>query len=268
VLKRQPIGIHFSGHGILNTYETVGDYHELTKDQGDFLLFETDEGDSQLVSRTQLKKLIDTTGAKLDFVFVASCHSEFVGRIFLEAGAKHVICIDQKNEVDDNAVITFTDAFYDAVFSNEANICKAFMNAQVVVSISHSPKEANIFKLLVRDSELKEPDSKQSRSKSNSQKGQGSDSKQNSASKQRGASTRDNSKTTPVTDTKSTSTITFGESSPTTSPSNSSQFPIAPPHKGSFRRRESLKQKKHICGHFGNFPKGTFKEENHNAPIL
>ena len=94
VLMCKPLGIHFSGHGILNTYETVGDYHALTKDQGDFLLFETDEGDSQLVSRTQLKNLIDTTGAHLDFVFVASCHSEFVGRIFLEAGAKHVICID------------------------------------------------------------------------------------------------------------------------------------------------------------------------------
>lgn len=71
----------------------MGDYHELMKDQGDFLLFETDEGDSKLVSREQLKKLIKSTCATLDFVFVASCHSEFVGRIFLEAGAKHVICI-------------------------------------------------------------------------------------------------------------------------------------------------------------------------------
>lgn len=93
VLSRRPLGIHFSGHGVLNSYDTVGDYHELMKDQGDFLLFETDEGDSKLVSREQLKKLIKSTCASLDFVFVASCHSEFVGRIFLEAGAKHVICI-------------------------------------------------------------------------------------------------------------------------------------------------------------------------------
>jgi hypothetical protein len=102
------------------------------------LLFETDEGDSQLVSRQQLKNLVDSSGVRLEFVFVASCHSEFVGRIFLEAGSHHVICIDQQYEVDDSAVVTFTNAFYDAIFSNSANICKAFLNAQVVVSISHS----------------------------------------------------------------------------------------------------------------------------------
>jgi hypothetical protein len=31
----------------------------------------------------------------LQFVYVASCHSEQVGKIFLEAGIPHVICIDQ-----------------------------------------------------------------------------------------------------------------------------------------------------------------------------
>jgi hypothetical protein len=43
---RRPLGIHFSGHGILNTEESVGDYHFEHKDEGDFLLLETDEGDS------------------------------------------------------------------------------------------------------------------------------------------------------------------------------------------------------------------------------
>ena len=51
-MMRRPLGIHFSGHGILNTFEQVGDYHYLHKDEGDFLLLETEEGDSQLVSRT------------------------------------------------------------------------------------------------------------------------------------------------------------------------------------------------------------------------
>lgn len=140
----------------MNSFETVGDYHELTKDQGDFLLFETDEGDSQLISRTQLKNLLDTTKANLDFVFVASCHSEFVGRIFLEAGAKHVICIDHKQEVDDNAVITFTEAFYDSIFSNAMDVCKAFLNAKVVVSITHNSEESNMFRLLIRENYLDE----------------------------------------------------------------------------------------------------------------
>lgn len=94
VLQRQPLAIHFSGHGILNTPESVGQYHYLHKDEGDFLLMETSEGDSQLVSRKQLQQLIKSTGTVLTFVFIATCHSEFVGKIFLEAGALHVIYID------------------------------------------------------------------------------------------------------------------------------------------------------------------------------
>ena len=27
ILTRKPLGIHFSGHGIKNTYETVGEFH-------------------------------------------------------------------------------------------------------------------------------------------------------------------------------------------------------------------------------------------------
>jgi hypothetical protein len=76
---------------------------------------ETPEGDSQLVSRQQLKSLIQSTGTQLSFVFIATCHSEFVGRIFLEAGARHVICIDQQAEVLDEAIISFTDTFYDMI---------------------------------------------------------------------------------------------------------------------------------------------------------
>jgi hypothetical protein len=38
--------MHFSGHGILNNFESVGDYHYAHKDEGDFLLMETAEGDS------------------------------------------------------------------------------------------------------------------------------------------------------------------------------------------------------------------------------
>ena len=49
-------------------------------------------------------------------MIVATCHSEFVGRIFLEAGAKHVICIKQSEEVEDVAVLTFTDTFYAMLF--------------------------------------------------------------------------------------------------------------------------------------------------------
>ena len=57
------------------------------------MVLENEKGGSELVSREQLKKMIKQNRCELKFVFVATCHSEFVGRIFMEAGAKHVICI-------------------------------------------------------------------------------------------------------------------------------------------------------------------------------
>ena len=65
----------------------------------------------------------------MDLVVVATCHSEFVGRIFQEAGAKHVICILQSEEVEDDAIITFTDTFYSMLFKSDMKICRAFEHA-------------------------------------------------------------------------------------------------------------------------------------------
>jgi hypothetical protein len=39
--------------------------------------------------------MVKGSGAKLDFVFMATCYSEFSAEIFLKAGAEHVICIDK-----------------------------------------------------------------------------------------------------------------------------------------------------------------------------
>lgn len=86
---------------------------------------------------------------ELEFVFVASCHSEFVGRIFQQAGAKHVICIKHSQEVMDDAIITFTDTFYRVLFENKEHICTAFYQAQLSVEIRYSKKEASIFFLLL-----------------------------------------------------------------------------------------------------------------------
>lgn len=36
---------------------------------------------------------------KLEFVFVAACKSEFVGKIFLMSGVKHVICVREGSEI-------------------------------------------------------------------------------------------------------------------------------------------------------------------------
>jgi len=131
--------------------EQVGDYHYLHKNEGDFLLIENNEGDSHLISRKMLRELILSTKCELDFVVVATCHSEFVGRIFLEAGAKHVICVKNSEEVKDQAAITFTETFYDSVFTSSLDICSAFENAKIMIKINHGSEEANKFELLVGD---------------------------------------------------------------------------------------------------------------------
>ena len=77
---------------------------------------------------------------QLDFVVVATCHSEFVGRIFQQAGAKHVICIKNSEEVEDDAVITFTDQFYGMLFEQQMKICQAFEWAQNGVLLTHGPQ--------------------------------------------------------------------------------------------------------------------------------
>lgn len=45
-------------------------------------MLENSSGSSELVSREAIKKMIDKNKCELEFVFVATCHSEFVGRIF------------------------------------------------------------------------------------------------------------------------------------------------------------------------------------------
>jgi hypothetical protein len=52
--------------------------------------------------------MVKDTETHLDFVFIASCHSEFATNIFLEAGAQHVIGIRSDAKVQDEAVIAFT----------------------------------------------------------------------------------------------------------------------------------------------------------------
>ena len=124
------------------------------------MLLETETCESQCVSRDELQQMIskyyNKTKCGLQFVVVATCHSEFVGRIFLEAGAKHVICIKQSEEVEDDAVITFTDHFYAMLLEHKMKICDAFEQAQLAVSITHGIFQANIFKLLVRDNEKRQ----------------------------------------------------------------------------------------------------------------
>ena len=51
--------------------------------------------------------------SKLDLVFVSTCYSEDFGKLFLEYGAKNVIYIDKKTEINDKVSVIFTEYFYE-----------------------------------------------------------------------------------------------------------------------------------------------------------
>lgn len=62
--------------------------------RGHALLLEDRNCVGQYLYADELKRMVSASCEKLDFVFMAACHSEFAARIFLEAGAHHVIGVN------------------------------------------------------------------------------------------------------------------------------------------------------------------------------
>lgn len=50
IIKKEPSVIHISCHGLMNNRDNMGSKFDETRDQGNFLIFETDSGESNLVS--------------------------------------------------------------------------------------------------------------------------------------------------------------------------------------------------------------------------
>ena len=63
--------------------------------KGDALVMENERFTAEYLYADDLKSMVKSSNTTLDFVFIASCHSEFVTKIFLEGGANHVIGIKQ-----------------------------------------------------------------------------------------------------------------------------------------------------------------------------
>lgn len=148
MLSRKPKALHISCHGIKNTQDAIGQSYYEYRNDGDFLLFETELGEGELVSAKQLRKLISQYKVELDLVFVAACRSEFVGKIFRQANAKHVICVREGAEVLDKAALIFTRSFYKKIFKG-VPICEAFDLAKADVEFEINIGSANMFKMLL-----------------------------------------------------------------------------------------------------------------------
>ena len=76
MLNKQPRVLHISCHGIANNKLSMGVNFADMRAEGDFLLFENDSGQGELVSQLKLKNLFKKSDLNLDLVFVAACNSE------------------------------------------------------------------------------------------------------------------------------------------------------------------------------------------------
>jgi hypothetical protein len=111
--------LHFCGHGISDT-----------QNQGNYLLFENAKGESVNVTGDMLTELLKEGVDSLKLVFVASCHSESMGKVFAEAGASHVICIRDEYQILDEACQEFVKLFYLTCINSKTSICESFYFAK------------------------------------------------------------------------------------------------------------------------------------------
>ena len=145
-----PIALHFSGHGIENTAENLGIDYFLTKNKGNILLLEDERGMSDYFFEEDLKYMIEMSQNSFEVVFVSSWYSQFAGEVFLNAGAKHVICIRSGEQIADVASLRFSKVFYETLFVKNYNVCTSFKIAKEEVSKVINASEACKFLLLIQ----------------------------------------------------------------------------------------------------------------------
>ena len=148
-----PIVLHFSGHGIENNQENLGNEAALFQGKGNILLLEDWNGKSHYFFEEDLKTLVDISKNKFEVVFVSSCHSEFAGKVFLNAGAKHVVCIRGSEKISDKASLLFSKVFYETLFGKKYNVCDSFATAKDEVKTTINNAEASKFLLFTQESD-------------------------------------------------------------------------------------------------------------------
>jgi hypothetical protein len=80
------------------------------------VLEQDEDGTPFYLYQKELNDIFSQVKNKIQFVFVASCHSENMAVIFRKAGVKHVICIREEHPVSDEAMLFFANKFYNILF--------------------------------------------------------------------------------------------------------------------------------------------------------
>ncbi|CAI2383959.1 unnamed protein product [Moneuplotes crassus] len=157
VIVDAPFALHFTGHGIPNDKKALGPAHMQFKDKGNILLLEDECGMADYLFEKDLKKLVDMTKARKEFsfhyevVFLSSCYSELTSAIFLNSGARHVICIQKDKTISDKASLRFSKVFYETLFAKKYSVCKAFKIAKDDIRTLINATEANKFLILINE---------------------------------------------------------------------------------------------------------------------
>ena len=142
ILIKNPLVLHFSGHGIKNDKEHLGAEAAIYQGEGDMLLFEDNKCCGVFRSEKNISKILEKCKTDIKVVVMLSCHSERVGKIFYNAGIKHVIWIKESEKIADRACIVFANAFYKKLFStNSSSIWEAFNYAKAAVGFQSVPGE-------------------------------------------------------------------------------------------------------------------------------
>jgi len=125
--------IHYSGHGYPS-----------------YLAFEDAKriGETHLVHYDLIRKVCEDEDQRIEFVFASACHSEHVGEAFIEAGIQHVVAVNTKFEVTDEAASVFTKHFYNTLL-NGRTIQKAFKTAKHAVAAMASSARLDFDKFLL-----------------------------------------------------------------------------------------------------------------------
>ncbi|CAI2383181.1 unnamed protein product [Moneuplotes crassus] len=134
MIKENPTVLHFSGHGAEVHQDLKCNPDINSSYTGDYLVIEDDYCGGIELNQNKLKNLLDQADITIEVAVVLSCHSEYIGQMFLKAGIKHVICVGREFKIDDKACIAFAGAFYSIIFNeNKTTICQAFKTAKATV---------------------------------------------------------------------------------------------------------------------------------------
>ena len=132
-LKKEPKILHISSHGNLNSNK---EYSLCLEHRGEL-------NEIPQSTLTDILKSYSHILKKIELVFASTCHSEFLGKLFLKNGVKNIICIQGMTPISNIAALQFSENLYNELIKGNT-INEAFNKAQQRVQ---SSKEKENFRI-------------------------------------------------------------------------------------------------------------------------